>query len=577
MRQIRNYIATHVKLKLSLLYFCGTLLAVLAMSIFLYGSFHTVFRSKEEAYIQERVTSIAQTLDQTFSDLERKMAGILNNPKVMSLLNSERDPVSAEAFYESAEMEDILKSIYPYSEGLYSFTVIDSKNRVYTNGSSINIFERMDGPLLQQVLRSPYSTLALSRPLFWDQSLLTLAKLIQGDSGVAGVILADVDTRQLDLLLPNIGGEKYYVFITNQDGKTVYANSELEFTQTMLPEKGAEVQTLSLGQDRFLCASSYSESARCFTSILVAENSAFRDSTQLLVQWTLILLLILGQTVFFANLVSVWISKRICRLNSEALSFANTGEPIGATDASGDEIGQLSKGFSYMSREIHSMIAQMQREERQRRQLEFKALQTQINPHMLYNTLNTITYLAQMQNVTNIEEVSLSFTSLMRILAKTEGDYIPLCRELEYLQCYVNIKKYGIMQSLSLRLDVPEPLLTRPILKLLLQPFVENSIKHGLGGCHHSGVILVRAALAEGRLHLSVTDNGRGMSPEQIAAVYAGTLSATDEYTSIGIQNTLNRLRLQYEDRFRFAILSDNSHYTQVQISFPVPEEENHA
>ena len=138
-------------------------------------------------------------------------------------------------------------------------------------------------------------------------------------------------------------------------------------------------------------------------------------------------------------------TRDIKKLNAEVSRFGNmTGTDISLTVHSCDEVGQLTEGVISMSHRINRLLQEVQENERNKRILEFNSLQSQVNPHMIYNTLNTITYLAELQNAGNIREISSSFAFLLRSISN-QGEFISISQEIEYLKSFIAIKKYNML------------------------------------------------------------------------------------------------------------------------------------
>lgn len=231
-----------------------------------------------------------------------------------------------------------------------------------------------------------------------------------------------------------------------------------------------------------------------------------------------------------------------------------------------------------MSRRIRRLLGQIQQNERNKRILEFNSLQAQINPHMIYNTLNTITYLAQIQNVANIEEISSSFAYLLRSISN-QKEFITISQEMEYLRSFVAIKKYNQLCDIEIVFDVEKDAACCRILKLILQPIVENAIIHGFNGQLQNGIICVTVRrhknTGQDILTIDISDNGSGMTKEQTALILKGEEKSSNTFLRVGIKNIKERLLLQYGDRAGFSIQSSPGQGTTVHLFFPAEETES--
>ena len=188
------------------------------------------------------------------------------------------------------------------------------------------------------------------------------------------------------------------------------------------------------------------------------------------------------------------------------------------------------------------------------------ALTSQINPHFLFNTLNTVSSLIRF-DPDMARGVVLKLSNILRRLLRKTETFVPLREELEFIDDYLDIEviRFG-RDKLQIFKEVDPETLDTFVPSMLLQPMVENSIKHGLAPRLEGGQIHIRTHHLDGRLSIEVADNGMGISPERLAEVYGG---------GIGISNVHERLRLLYGDQFKMDIRSEEGQGTQIQIEIP--------
>lgn len=567
--------ANRLGVRLSALFLVGGLAPTLVLALFLYDSVHRSMRDKEILHMQDNVSVVNNMIENTVTNIERSMTAVLQFDEVREALVHGSPLVSSEGFYVWKTVEEILQTQYPDTQTGYSFTLIGTSDIVYTNGSFLNWGEEFDGELARKIRAYEDGMLLLPRDLYTTgdprNDTVTFGRRVVSGGEVTGVILVDIDVAEFDAIFSSFTDSQNIVCIVNSLGDVVYTNSDTALTEGI--EYGAlgENGTLSLGGSEYLYVRNISAPANCLIYSFLPTDSVYQDSLRIIQQGTLIVFLVLAETVLFSLFVSRLVSRPVLNLSRQVRDYSEHHTPITLTGSKQDEVGVLTQDVRDMSLRIDDMVNRVYETERAKRRLQYQALQAQINPHMIYNTLNTITSLARMQGVDNIEEVSESFTQLLHIVLKTEGDFLTLRQELEYLSCYVAIKKYNTFQEIDLRFDVPQELLGEPILKLLLQPFVENAIRHGFPRSPRPGVILVRVRRQPEGMAVSVTDNGCGMSREQAAALSTDAPPPENGH-SIGVRNTVQRLALQYEGRYQFYILSSPGHYTQINIVYPLEQ-----
>lgn len=234
------------------------------------------------------------------------------------------------------------------------------------------------------------------------------------------------------------------------------------------------------------------------------------------------------------------------------------------------EVYQSGMKFKEMIQQINSLIRQKEEQEKSKLKAEIAALQSQINPHFLLNTLNTIKLMSMIKNVPNIEKVT---DALMRLLASSfnrGGSMYRVDEELSNLEHYINIMHFRHGNSFELRWDIDDAIRPKGILKLLLQPIVENAIVHGLQDKGEHGIIWIRGRLLNRKLRFDIEDNGRGMDPELIANLLKSDDKKHSMFSGIGILNVHQRIQLNYGESYglNIEVLKDKG--TRVTLFLPV-------
>lgn len=259
-----------------------------------------------------------------------------------------------------------------------------------------------------------------------------------------------------------------------------------------------------------------------------------------------------------------------------------------------DEIGSLSQCFNYMIEEIQTLIKKQNQSiidlrierdhvaevQKQKRKTELKALQAQINPHFLYNTLNTITW--QVADKEDMEDVVLLASSLgkfFRLSLSKGAEIIRLSDEIDHVRCYLDIQEIRYEDKLQYQMEVDEELLEHPVLKLILQPLVENAIYHGIKEKKRKGQIRITAEKGmvnhEPVILLSVWDNGAGIPHEKLVLINKGLskgANCTDE--GYGIYNVNERIKLYYGDEFGLNYESREGEFTKAILTIPCDQKE---
>lgn len=264
------------------------------------------------------------------------------------------------------------------------------------------------------------------------------------------------------------------------------------------------------------------------------------------------------------------IVKPVTQLN-ELMGMVQEGNfNVKAEIRSRDDIGALSTGFNNMVNRLKTMILRIQEEENQKRELELQMLQAQINPHFIRNTLNTIRWMAELKKASGISKALTSFIKLTDYSFKSREPVVTVREECEYLNEYIYLQKLRFQNKFDFRLQVEEELLEVPILRLLIQPLLENSIQHGFSENIQFGTIEVLFRRKDNDMEVVVRDNGIGISKEQQESIMEPGKTGSSENKNIGLYNVQERIRLHYGERYGVHINSSMGIGTEIILLFPI-------
>lgn len=243
-----------------------------------------------------------------------------------------------------------------------------------------------------------------------------------------------------------------------------------------------------------------------------------------------------------------------------------------------DELGQLADAFNQMARDTKNLIDRNYVMALREKQSELDALEAQINPHFLYNVLDSLYWRATDDDNEKIAEDILTLSKLFRILLSKGRSQIPVGQEIELISSYLQIQKMRFMKRLAYEIDVEPEILEERISKLTIQPFVENAVVHGLENREKGGTVKVTGRSEGKYMRFLVEDDGSGMSQEEIDRILHGEDMKNYASSRIGgyaIYNIRQRLILQYGDDFSLTIKSGIDRGTRVDIFIPKIMEEN--
>jgi two-component system sensor histidine kinase YesM len=237
-----------------------------------------------------------------------------------------------------------------------------------------------------------------------------------------------------------------------------------------------------------------------------------------------------------------------------------------------DEVSQVGYRFNRMLEQISHLIEEVKEIEWEKRKQEVKALQAQIDPHFLYNTLNTIYWKAETNQITEVKEMIFSLSLMFRLGLNNGQEMTTVEKELDHVNQYLSLIQKSYRRLFQFRIEVEEDRLLRlPILKVLLQPLVENSILHGFADVEEGGEIRIRVAAEGDMLRIAIEDNGCGMNAEEVSSQMQDSLRTKG---SFALKNIFQRLKLYYGERSTMDIQSEPYVNTTIVLQIIEPGKE---
>lgn len=283
---------------------------------------------------------------------------------------------------------------------------------------------------------------------------------------------------------------------------------------------------------------------------------------------------VIGFSILAAWIISASIYIPIKKLHDVTTTI--TGEDLQAlvTTHNVDEITELGISFNLMIGRIRELVNAKLREQENLKKAELKALQAQINPHFLYNTLDTIVWMAESNKTGQVIDIVRALSSFFRIALSKGKEWISLRQEIEHVSSYLTIQKMRYRDILDYKIEVEEELLDSTILKLTLQPLVENALYHGIKTKRNGGTIVVRAKrIGEENVLLDVQDDGVGFTPYKLAQLQDSLAEDLDEISmgegGFGLKNVHKRIQLYYGKEYGLSIQSQYRGGTHVSVTIP--------
>jgi len=278
--------------------------------------------------------------------------------------------------------------------------------------------------------------------------------------------------------------------------------------------------------------------------------------------------------ILLAKIIASNISRPLIHIIREMRNIETNDLSVNLDYDGKDELTSLAATFNNMMNRIRELIARDSELQRLKHELEMRALQAEINPHFLYNTLEAINWIGRMHKVDEICDITTMLADIMRYSINRSKDIVTVQEEYGHTQKYAGIQRIRYGGNLWIYMDIPKEMLAVPIPKLTLQPLVENAILHGFENKLDVGKIKILGYAGEDRMKITIQDNGCGMTPEKVSTL----LTPQEErmHTGIGIFNVHQRIRLLFGEPYGLDIRSELGKGTEITITLPVKEVNAH-
>lgn len=285
-----------------------------------------------------------------------------------------------------------------------------------------------------------------------------------------------------------------------------------------------------------------------------------------------ITILVLILSIFALILIIIFISNRMTSSIAKvvnAMEIAGRGEltiRVNKDKRMPQEIVAIAEQFNKMIKNINNLIRQVKIATEKQKNAEIAALEAQINPHFLYNTLDTINWMAIDRDQYEISNTINSLAHILRYGIDRSNSIVEIRQEVDWLKEYIFLQQTRLKNSFECRMHVDASILGCHIHKLLFQPFVENAFIHGFHGVERKHILEITIGEESGYISIKIFDNGKGMSEDMIRGLSA---DGEDDEAHIGVRNAIGRLKMYYGDRCNYRIISQLGESTTVQIEIP--------
>jgi len=420
--------------------------------------------------------------------------------------------------------------------------------------------------------------------LFGKKEVFTVSKSVQyleNGTTTSGVLMIDIDTSNFKLLAQQTNlGNKGHIVIMSQNNKIIYASDPLclegDCSSASIIENivlGGKMVKWS-GLNMYVNVNTIKDT-RWKIATFINVNEIVNTKTDILIRLIMIFILTLITTALTSSYFTHRITVPMDTLK-EHIALIEQGDFESRIHVEGQkEVVHLAEAFNTMSNRIKELMEKVFNEQNEKRKTQFIALQNQINPHFLYNTLDSIVALSENNRNKDVENAIIALSKFFRMSISNSMNLVELKDEIEHVRNYLLIQQIRYQNTFVFDFEIDDDVLHHKVIKLSLQPLVENAILHGIQPEESFSTILIKAYALEGFLYIEVFNEGYGISQERINEIHAMMASGDQNTSSMGLKNVYQRLKLYYGNDADLILESEMDEYTKVIMKMPFGKEES--
>ncbi len=566
-------------------------LIIITILIIALTAYYLAFDSLEnnsKEYTTQLISQINDYIDSYVNNMENISHVVFYNSDLREYLTGEFSDQAKKKELEK-KVNNLMNSILSSRKDINSIVVFGSDNKVISEKVETHLNKNID--IKQQswyknalnangnaVISSSHVQNLFENEYKWVVSLSRSIKSYNNDKSI-GVMLVDLNFNIISSMCSNIKlGHRGYIFIVDSEGNIVYhprqqliySKLRTENIDKVLKTANGSFIVNGQGEKRIYTVKTSEYTGWKTVGVTYVNELVGNKKLMQLYYFSggMVCLLI-------AIVVAVFLSRRISKpikVLEVSMNEAEKGNfDIKVDIGSSDEIGELSKAFNIMIAKIKELMLQNVHEQEQKRKSELKALQAQINPHFLYNTLDSIIWMAEGKKNDEVVMMTSALARLFRLSISKGEEIITIRNEIEHIKSYLTIQKIRYRDKMDFEIEVDENIMKYKTLKILLQPLVENAIYHGIKNKIGTGLIKIVGREEGENVLLQVIDNGVGMTAEELANILKST-SISQSGSGVGVRNVNERIKLYFGEKYGIEFESKPDEGTTANIRLPVLE-----
>lgn len=582
MKLIKFYTNLSMQKKLLIQFIILSIIPILLLGVVSYAITYNITKNNTIQFSKEIIHQSTQKIDELLMEVQKSAVMTADEPAVQETLRHPLSKDIAQKYSKELEINTRLNLISNFNEKLFGIYVIgENGGRYKSNYGTDQSYDFLRSAWYREVIKTdritwfPTVNGSLIVKTAGEYFISAGYPINDKASGrISGVVMVDVPEQQLSSIVQAKLGEKGSIFILDENNRVItHPDHELITTELNL-ESSKKVDTYEDTKVTFTENTIMIEETSSVTgwkivgsipvSELTKDNNVFRNMI------IGILTLVCSIAFFFAWQFSRKTVKPINDITNSMKIVEDGVFDIKLPAVGKDEIGQLSTGFNVMTAKIQELMNKVLTEQEALRQAELKSLQYQINPHFLYNTLDSIVWLTRAKKNEQAIKMVMAITKLFRIGISRGKDIITIEEEIEHVESYLTIQHMRYPKKFDYTIDVSATLNQYKTFKVILQPLVENAIYHGIKLKKEKGHIYILGEERDDHLLLFVKDTGKGMDKETLLKLNNTLKDQPGEKLNIyGLKNVEERIKLFFGAGYGITFRSIDGEGTTAEIKIP--------
>lgn len=569
----------------------AALLPATIISKFYFDKMNSFMEDKVKTYNIEIIKQSGGKIETLISQIQSAKYQITSTSITSEVFKKTNEKTSIEAIQLLKKTETLIQDIkrsFPFSADIY---LVGKNSQVYSSSSVYDRVKLLKKDWILRMQNINYGDIVLpthhadyyninnesDKPL-----VVSFVKKITifGENSAVGIIQIDLNYSEIKNIMDNVNiGEDSAIIIMNSKNELIYCSKESNLDQYIgkkMENKKLEDLNSIYSSKKGLVVNYQIKNTDWKVSAYISNHNALVQQAELNTLYIFIIIISIVFSFLLSYVLSIGITNPITRL-IKTMKKVGQGEFNTTTlKTNNKDLVALSDSFNIMINKIDNLMKNVVDKEKEKVNAQLKALQAQINPHFLYNTLEVVRSIAIDYNADSIAEISKALAKMFRYSINKDKEIVPLEEEIEHIRNYIRIQKYRFPNKFEVIYNIRKDMYNLKIIKFILQPLVENAVYHGIELKMDYGMIIIRGTRTYDTIYLQVIDNGLGMTKEKVdkinREIEINSLESDRNEQSdmgIGIINVNARIKLFYGDKYGLNLISEPSKGTTVNIKLP--------